>query len=114
MHNRDDPESCVAFQAECPPQGSSKSVLEALTLANNLHKEDWGHTWQTAREKFSQTWWERKIRGVNDEGQHAETAYQVANVAKALGCGGDRGAWIRKLERGRSLAKTMCTFGELG
>ena len=33
-------ESCMVYQAECPPWGSSKSVKGALSMANIVHEED--------------------------------------------------------------------------
>ena len=38
----DEPDESVIFQAECPPQGHCRSVLEALIMANNLHDEHEG------------------------------------------------------------------------
>ena len=32
--------SCIVYQAEYPPQGNCKSVMEALIMANNVHEED--------------------------------------------------------------------------
>ena len=36
----DDEEVCVVYQAEYPPHGNCKAVLEALILANSVHQED--------------------------------------------------------------------------
>ena len=40
MQHGDDEEVCVVYQAEYPPQGNCKSVVEALIMANNVHRKD--------------------------------------------------------------------------
>ena len=40
MQDGDDHEPCIAFLAECPPGGSCESDLDALTMANDVHKGD--------------------------------------------------------------------------
>ena len=38
----DEDETCTVYQADYPPQGACKSVMEALIMGNNVHKEDAG------------------------------------------------------------------------
>ena len=38
----DEEESCMAYQAEYPPQGNCESVVEVLIVANNVHEENAG------------------------------------------------------------------------
>ena len=40
MQNGGDEETCVVKQAEYPPQGNCKSVIEALIMTNNVRHED--------------------------------------------------------------------------
>ena len=39
MQYRFEGKSCIVYQAEYPPQGNCKSVIEALIMANNVHEE---------------------------------------------------------------------------
>ena len=36
----DEEESCMVHQAEYPPKGNCKSVIEALLVANSVHEEE--------------------------------------------------------------------------
>ena len=40
VQDGNDEEVYVVYQAEYPPQGNCKSVIEALIMANNVHQED--------------------------------------------------------------------------
>ena len=40
MPNGDDPGTCIAFQAECPPQEAARRRWEALTTAKNVYQGD--------------------------------------------------------------------------
>ena len=40
MQRGGEKESCLVLQAEKPPQGNCKSVLQALVMANNVRERD--------------------------------------------------------------------------
>ena len=42
MQHGDEQESCMVYQAEYPPQGNCRSVIQALIMAKNVHEQDVG------------------------------------------------------------------------